>query len=117
MTVMQSCAATIALAFALANAALAGNFQVSPVRLELSANATSAALTVRNEGSEAVVVQMTVLKWTQGDNADRYDATTEALVTPPIIRTKRCRLPARRLSSSTLGPIGLVAAGCPASPA
>jgi len=84
VTVMQSCAATIALAFALANAALAGNFQVSPVRLELSANATSAALTVRNEGSEAVVVQMTVLKWTQGDNADRYDATTEALVTPPI---------------------------------
>lgn len=74
----------LAALLALAHAAHAGTFQVSPVRLELSATATSAALTIKNDGPDAVVVQMSVLKWSQADNADRYDATQEALVTPPI---------------------------------
>jgi fimbrial chaperone protein len=74
-------AALLALATATTDA---GTFQVTPVRLELSASATSAALTIRNDGPDAVVVQMSVLKWTQADNADRYEPTQEALVTPPI---------------------------------
>lgn len=74
----------LAVLLALATAAEAGTFQVSPVRLELSATATSAALTIRNDGPDAVVVQMSVVKWSQADNADRYEATSEALVTPPI---------------------------------
>ena len=74
----------LAALLAFATFAEAGSFQVSPVRLELSASATSAALTIRNDGPDAVVVQMSVLKWTQADNADRYEPTQEALVTPPI---------------------------------
>jgi fimbrial chaperone protein len=62
----------------------AGTFQVSPVRIELGSGAPSGALTVRNDGPDSVVVQMSVLKWTQAGNADRYEPTTEALVTPPI---------------------------------
>lgn len=62
----------------------AGTFQVSPVRIELGSGAPSGALTVRNDGQDSVVVQMSVLKWTQAGNADRYEPTIEALVTPPI---------------------------------
>lgn len=67
-----------------ATTALAGAFQVSPVRIELTAGAPAGSLTVRNDGSQSVVVQLSVLKWTQAVNVDRYESTTEALVTPPI---------------------------------
>ena len=84
-TTTRATRAVALVAFALAAfGAEAGTFQVSPVRLELSSSASSAALVVRNEGPDAVVVQMSVLKWTQADNADRYEPTTDALVTPPI---------------------------------
>lgn len=81
-TTFTRAACTVAL-FASAIAG-AGTFQVNPVRLELSAGASSSALTVRNDGPDAVVVQMSLLKWTQAANADQYEPTTEALVTPPI---------------------------------
>lgn len=62
----------------------AGSFQVNPIRVELSAGLTAAALTVRNEGDEPIVVQLSVLAWSQDSGEDKYVATNEALVTPPI---------------------------------
>jgi fimbrial chaperone protein len=62
----------------------AGSFQVNPIRVEMSANVTSGALTIRNDGDEPVVVQLSVLAWSQESGEDKYSATTEALVTPPI---------------------------------
>jgi fimbrial chaperone protein len=84
---VRSCAALAAalVACALACAgAQAGSFQVNPIRVDLSAAATSAAITVRNDGAEAVVVQASVLAWSQADGADAYAPTSEALATPPI---------------------------------
>lgn len=85
---VRNAAGAIALAalshvFAAATA-FAGAFQVSPVRIELTAGAPAGSLAVRNDGTQSVVVQLSLLKWTQVANTDRYEPTTEALVTPPI---------------------------------
>jgi fimbrial chaperone protein len=62
----------------------AGSFQVNPIRIELSRSTASAAITVRNDGAEPVVIQSSILAWSQQEGRDVYAATTEALVTPPI---------------------------------
>jgi len=63
----------------------AGSFQVNPIRIDLSRGATNAAITVRNDGAEAVVVQSSVVAWSQENGQDVYAPTPEALVTPPIV--------------------------------
>jgi P pilus assembly protein, chaperone PapD len=79
--------ATIAAATALfaAGQALAGSFQVNPVRLDLSSKATTAALTLKNTGTESVVVQVSVEGWAQQDGKDAYSPTREVLVTPTVL--------------------------------
>ena len=63
---------------------MAGSFDVNPIRIDLSATARSAALSVRNSGDEAVVVQMSLVAWTQENGQDVYVPTKEILGTPPI---------------------------------
>ncbi len=63
----------------------AGSFQVNPIRVEMSKGATSAAITVRNDGNEPIVVQSSVVGWSQDKGQDVYAPTNEALVTPPIM--------------------------------
>lgn len=65
--------------------AVAGSFQVNPIRIELGKGATNAVIKVRNDGDEAVVIQASVLAWTQSNGQDAYTPTTEALVTPPVM--------------------------------
>jgi|ERR1022692_749722 fimbrial chaperone protein len=62
----------------------AGSFQVNPIRVDMGAGVTTAALSIRNDGDEPVVVQLSVLAWGQETGTDTYAATNEALVTPPI---------------------------------
>jgi fimbrial chaperone protein len=62
----------------------AGSFQVNPIRVDLSRGATNAAITVRNDGDEPVVVQSSIVAWSQENGQDVYAPTPEALVTPPI---------------------------------
>jgi len=69
---------------AAADAALAGTFAVNPVRLSLSDEHQVAAVTVRNQGQEAAVVQLETAAWTQAGGQDVYNPTREILVTPPI---------------------------------
>ncbi|HTS20915.1 MAG TPA: molecular chaperone [Casimicrobiaceae bacterium] len=75
---------TIALAL-VALPVIAGSFQVNPIRIEMARGATTSSITVRNDGDEPVVVQASVLAWTQDNGQDVYTPTTEALVTPPIM--------------------------------
>src|SRR5262245_29568931 len=65
-------------------AGVAGSFEVNPVRVDLSAAARTSAVTVRNTGSEAVIVQLSVVAWSQEDGRDVYTETKEILATPPI---------------------------------
>jgi len=64
--------------------AVAGSFEVNPIRIDLSANTRSAALSVRNSGADAVVVQASIVSWTQEHGQDVYTPTKEILITPPI---------------------------------
>jgi fimbrial chaperone protein len=77
-------AGALALGLLAIGAAHAGSFQLSPVRVDLRNGETAAALTVRTEGTEPVVVQTSLLAWTQADGADIYLPTQDALATPPI---------------------------------
>jgi fimbrial chaperone protein len=67
-----------------ARGASAGSFEVNPIRIDMSAGTRSAALTLKNSGTEAVVVQASVMAWAQENGQDAYAATKEVLVTPPI---------------------------------
>jgi fimbrial chaperone protein len=61
----------------------AGSFSISPVRLDLSAQARSAALTVRNDEREALI-QAEVMVWEQVDGQDRLTPTRDLLVSPAV---------------------------------
>jgi fimbrial chaperone protein len=78
-----SALAVFALWFA-ASLAWAGSFEVNPIRVDLSAAANSAAVTVRNTGAESVVVQVSVQAWAQADGKDVLTPTSEVLISPPI---------------------------------
>src|SRR5438876_8352828 len=65
--------------------ARAGSFTVNPVRVTLSATQSVAAITVRNVGTEATVVQLETSSWNQHGGLDSLASTTEVLATPPII--------------------------------
>jgi fimbrial chaperone protein len=75
----------LAIMIAHASAAHAGSFAVNPVRLSLSATQMVAAVTVRNVGDEATVVQLETSSWTQHDGKDVLETTSEVLATPPIL--------------------------------
>ena len=85
---MKSTAPVVLLALALCVAAPeapAGSFQVNPIRIDVAKGATSAAMTVRNDGDDAIVIQASLVSWTQNEGQDVYAPTTEALVTPPVM--------------------------------
>ncbi len=64
---------------------MAGSFQVSPVRVQLTPSAPTAAISVRNESStESVVLQLRVMDWKQERGEDVYTASSELIATPPI---------------------------------
>lgn len=66
--------------------ARAGEFIVSPVRLELGAAARSGAIAVRNEGKEKLSFQLEAMEWRQdGDGKDQYVETQELVFFPRIM--------------------------------
>lgn len=62
----------------------AANFGISPLRAELSPAQRTAALTLRNHGDEAVVVQAQAVSWSQVGGQDVYEPTNDLIITPPI---------------------------------
>jgi fimbrial chaperone protein len=63
---------------------MAGSLSVTPIRIELSSAQRSMALTVRNDGDQPTVVQAQLVAWSQADNEDRLEPTTDILASPPI---------------------------------
>jgi len=64
--------------------ASAAALSLVPVRIALTDKQPISAITVRNDGDEATVVQLEVSQWSQADGKDVYAATAEILATPPI---------------------------------
>ena len=62
----------------------AGNFELTPLRANLSQQTPTEVITVKNNGDAAVVVQLQLLKWTMDGDRDVYADSDEVLATPPI---------------------------------
>ena len=65
-------------------AAWAGSFQVNPIRIDLSSSKRIVAERVTNTGTAPVVVQMSVMSWSQDEGKDVLAPTREIIVSPPI---------------------------------
>lgn len=61
-----------------------GSLTVTPVVVTLDDKTRSAALTVKNEGNEARVIQTELLRWTQKNGADEQTPSRDILVNPPM---------------------------------
>jgi fimbrial chaperone protein len=72
------------LALGTAGASWAGSFQVNPIRIDLSGAKRVAVERVSNTGTEPVVVQLSVMSWTQNQGEDVLAPTREILISPPI---------------------------------
>ena len=73
------------LALTVPPAAVAGEFSVNPIRVDLDAKARSAAITVVNEGKEKLSFQLQAMDWTQdATGADQYSETRDLVFFPKI---------------------------------
>ena len=79
----RSAALAAALAAAVAIPGYAGNFGVSPIRVELDGATKSALITVTNDDSKPLAFQARALAWTQDEaGADRYTETSDLVYFP-----------------------------------
>ena len=67
-----------------ANIVNAATLGVSPVRVTLSDKQKMDTITVRNDGTEPVSMQLEVLNWSKEDGNDVFTPTRELIVNPPI---------------------------------
>jgi fimbrial chaperone protein len=71
-------------------AARAGDWRVSPIRLDLGRDAKSGAVTVVNDSDDRLQVQMKAYEWTQdAEGKDRYEETGEILFFPRLMILER----------------------------
>lgn len=79
-------AACLWIAFLQSPPALAGDFSVNPIRLELGRSTKSGAIGVRNEGKEKLSFQVQAMVWTQDDQGkDQYAETQDLVFFPRIL--------------------------------
>jgi fimbrial chaperone protein len=64
----------------------AASFTVVPTRIVLDGDRRSGSLTVRNDGSEPVLVQVETEKWLEAVPAIRTEPTRELMAVPPVFR-------------------------------
>lgn len=73
-------------AFLFPHVATAGEWRVTPIRLDLGKDAKSGAVTVFNESDERLQLQMKAFEWTQDlEGKDRYEETGDILFFPRIM--------------------------------
>jgi fimbrial chaperone protein len=64
--------------------ASAGSFSVNPVQISLPDGERTASLLIENSDAVPVSIHAEALDWTQLDGIDRYGATANVIVSPPI---------------------------------
>jgi fimbrial chaperone protein len=73
-----------------ASPSLAGEFAVSPVRLDLDRNAKTGVVTVSNDAQEKLQVQMQLFEWTQdADGKDHYEPSSDLVFFPKVMSLKK----------------------------
>lgn len=65
---------------------MAASLQITPIRVDLPADAGAASLTLRNHGTTPIHAQVRVFRWTQKNNDDVLTPATEVVASPPIMR-------------------------------
>lgn len=66
--------------------AMAADFSVNPIRLELGAEVRSGAINVRNESTGKINFQLQAMAWTQdAEGKDRYEETSDLVYFPRIM--------------------------------
>jgi fimbrial chaperone protein len=78
-------AALCAMAMLIPSIAFAAQWDVDPVRIELSPQQQTAAIIIRNESDQPTSIQISAVAWSQVDGKDVYMPTRELLVSPPIV--------------------------------
>lgn len=69
----------------LAGSAWAGNLSVYPLRVSLDATRNAEVLTVRNLANEPLLLQPTIVKWSQKDGKDIFEPTRDVLISPALV--------------------------------
>jgi fimbrial chaperone protein len=68
----------------------AGEWRVTPIRIELDKNAKSGVVTIVNEGTEKLNVQMKAFEWTQdAEGKDVYTETEDIIFFPKIMTIEK----------------------------
>lgn len=78
-------AALFALALLHPGLAGAAEWNVDPVRVELSHEQQTAAIIIRNESDQPSSLQIHAVAWSQVNGMDVYTPTRELLVSPPVV--------------------------------
>jgi len=63
---------------------VAGNINLSPTRIQLSASEPSAVLTLHNQYTEPTIIQLETSAWHQDDSGDNYQPTQNLIATPTV---------------------------------
>ena len=79
------CSAFLAAALLLPQLAGAATWDVDPVRVELSQEQQTGAITIRNYSDQPTSIQIQAVAWSQVDGKDVFTPTRELLVAPPIV--------------------------------
>ena len=65
--------------------AKAAGWEIDPVRVELSTQQQTSALSIKNTTAQSTSIQIQAVTWSQRDGKDIYTPTKELLVSPPIV--------------------------------
>lgn len=65
--------------------ASAADWEIDPVRIDLTQQQQTAAITVKNTSDQPTSLQVQVVAWSQIDGKDVYTSSRELLVSPPIV--------------------------------
>jgi len=83
---LLSIKALIALLVISSGVSFAGEFRVTPIRLEFSKGVKSGLFTIANEGDRNINMQITAMEWTQDDSGkDIYTETSDIIYYPKIM--------------------------------
>jgi fimbrial chaperone protein len=63
----------------------AAEWNIDPIRVDLSSEQKSATITIRNNSDHASSIQIKVVAWSQLDGKDVYVATRDLVVSPPLV--------------------------------
>lgn len=85
MMIQRLVAVGLALGLGLSTAG-AASLRVSPTGLDLRGGTAASTIRVWNEEKAPVSVQVRIFRWTKVGGKDRFEATTDVVVSPPLTK-------------------------------